>query len=111
MTEEVKEHLIKITIRPEEVFESFPTDFLPDGQKPEEGFAEKILDVPITSGGEIQYEVSYDGESELLAVIKSKPIGITDEVARDLFMNFLDVVDEDEEDEEDDDEDDEDTKD
>ena len=105
MAEEVVVNLIKLELTPEEVFESFPADFLGEGGKPEQGFAEKMLDVPISlTDDEIKFEVSYDGELELIAIIRSKPLRITNDEAKEYLLAFLDVNEDEDEDEDEDEE-------
>ncbi len=104
---EVKQRMITLYIEPEDVFESFPSDFLGLDGKPEQGFSGKMLSVPLSNSREIVFEVSYDGESELIAQIKEAPIGISIETAKESLLTFLDIDDDSEEEEDEgDDEDD-----
>jgi len=106
---EITENQIKLELTPEQVFESFPTDFLPDGQKVEHGFADRPLNIPGSNGKEIKYSLSYDGELELIAVVTENPEDLDLQSAKCYLTEFLGLdEDEDHEDEDEDEDDDED---
>lgn len=110
MEQAAGQRFVKLNVSPNDVFESFPTDFLGEGGKPEEGFADKELKIPLPVG-ELVLDVSYDGESELLAVIKDAPEAFDEDDVKYYLRDFLDITDDEEdEDEEDEDEEEEDEK-
>jgi len=95
MTQETK-NLIKIDVTPDNLRESLPINF---GEY-EGGFSDRELD--LEDG--FKYEISYDGEGELLATITSKPEGIENSIAEDLLRTTFAEPGTDDEDDEDEDE-------
>jgi hypothetical protein len=100
-----QEKTIKLNVSPEQINESdLPIDFMgADKGDPSSGFKDKKLTIDCNYGKESQniiYEISFDGESELLAIVKDMPQGVDLETAEDILREFFIGVDEDEDEDE-----------
>lgn len=99
-------NVIKLTLTPEQVYDSLPVDFLTEGTNTGQGFSDKDFDVTVSEDGAlddtVKYSISYDGESELLATVIVKPDTVSDDEAENLLRNFFEnaEADEDEDEEE-----------
>jgi hypothetical protein len=99
--------LIKLEVTPEQIDNAaLPVDFMgKDSGDPMNGFSDKELTIEFQDGKatlEVTYEVSYDGESELLASVKEKPQRVSSSSAEDMLREFFTENDEDEEEDEED---------
>ncbi len=97
--------VIKIGLTPEQVTNSLPINFIENAGS---GFSDKILGIPAAievdniEDAVVKYEISFDGEGELLATVLSKPDAVSADQTVELITEFFlsDESDEDEEEEE-----------
>jgi hypothetical protein len=115
--------VITFELDPETLANSLPISFLREHgiQNPRTGFSDQPLVVPYKDK-DLMYDLSYDGEGELIAVVLEMPKNMTERAAIRNLEEYLDVQrttpvmeeeydEEDEEDDEDEEEDEEDEED
>lgn len=92
MTQESTIEVIKLSVTPDQVECALPVDFI---KNPSAGFSDETLAIPANVDAFnhedriIKYEISFDGEGELLGVVKSKPTGVSDEEASQALHDFF----------------------
>lgn len=79
--------LIKIEVSPDFLADSLPEGLIEDAAN---GFTDVPLEITTEDGQKINYEISYDGESELLAKVIS-PEDMDADLAREELEEFLDI--------------------
>lgn len=109
MSKQTKQ-LITLTLTPEQVADSLPVNFL-GGADVSNGFEDKPFTLPFGEGTSINYEISFDGESELLATVLEKPDSVSEDQAENLLTTFFSDSDDDEDEDDDIDDEDEDEED
>jgi hypothetical protein len=84
---------IKFELTPEEIKSFFPEHTLPDSEK---GFSDVELLIeflgrlaPENPIGTLETSISYDGESELLVVVVSKPEDCDEETAEEVIKEYF----------------------
>lgn len=99
-----QDNVIKVEVTPEDITATLPSNFLEPENKPTgEGFSDKSLSIPVPDDedmGSVDYEISYDGESELLGIVKLKPTYVSDLQAQEILRGFFSSRNEEEEEEE-----------
>ena len=85
--------VMKVEITPNELAERLSATFCiqQNVQNPRVGFRNKLLQIS-TEDAEIAVEISYDGESELLAITKAAPQHISEETIEKALMDYFDVA-------------------
>ena len=90
--------LIKMTLTPREVMDGLPLNLIPDYQEGH-GFSDQPIELMVTGDEAVKFEISFDGESELLAVIKEKPEWLKEEGCKELLREQFSSMGDDEEEE------------
>lgn len=98
MTTATQGNIITIEVEPVAVTKALPENFVPNQKDAGEGFSNLELSIPHDNDN-ISYQISFDGEGELLATVLNKPAGFSDEECDKLLQGFF-MNDEDDEDEE-----------
>lgn len=78
----IESNIIQLNLTPEQVKKALPLE--PKGI--ENGFSDKTF----TASG-IDFEFSYDGESELLAKTIRKPFGVTESYCEQAVRDFFEI--------------------